>query len=201
MLLLQDAYLSGFDDHQAKPQKIDKKPSRLSSVSEPVQWICECDNASALEEYLQVSERVISTQMSIEENKRQAEIILQEVQDEIWRLSNDPQMSPQTKRVTALALGLEPPELEAETSDEEEMTTNYTSLSVSSGKHKAVSSTKRLSRRKSNSELDDLEIKRTRMELEANLSLSLRLASEVDEVEKLMCNSRHLLQVRMQRDK
>ena len=166
-------------------------------MSEPAQWILDCGDKTMLEDYLRMSERVISTQINIEEHKRQGKILLQEVQDEIWKLSNDPQMPPQTKRVTALALGLEPPEFDDEISEDEDMTTGSNPLSVSVGKHLTGSSAKRLSRRKSNSELelDSLEVKRTRIELEANLSLSLRLASEVDEVEKLVCTSRHLLQV------
>ena len=145
-----------------------------------------------LEDYLKECERVINTQMRIEEQKRQAQIILQDVEDEVWKVANDPKMSPHTRHLTALALGLMPPELDADVSDDEDIIDK--SLSVTTGKKNAMQPSQK--RKSISLENEILEVEKSRTELEANLNLSLRLSSELDEVDKLMCHSRHLLQVK-----
>ena len=146
-------------------------------------WIQECMNVADLEEYLSTCERVVAKQLQIEENRRTAEILLQKVKEEMWKVSESaPSVSAKNPlRIANLKVG-------NHTSDDDKESSLDT-LSVSSGKTLESSSLE------DSNQDDPLEIERTRTELEASLYLGLRLSTEIEEIEKLMNTSRHLVQV------
>ena len=141
-----------------------------------------------MEEYISACERVVSKQIQIEEHKRKTEILLQDTQNEMWKNSTDPGLNSPT--LTAV-LGLASPE--DEDSSEEDTETLPDTLSVSSGQTLKISLDNENTHDLSTT--GGLELERARAEMEANLYLGLRLSTELEEVDKLMANSKQLLQV------
>jgi len=137
-----------------------------------------------------VCERVVAKQMQIEEQKRNAEILLQEIQNQVWRTSNDINRESRRNSITA-ALGLENAEIDDSSDDETSRTTD--ALSVTTGKT-IITSSNSATKCEEPAE-SGLELERTRAEMETNLYLGLRLSTEIEEVENLMFNSEQLLQV------
>ena len=185
MFALQNVYLSGLDgDVCSKNENLTPRNGIITST-----WYKTCNDIKLLEDYVQLCENVVGTQISIEENKRQTEILLQNIQEEVWKLTQDSHLD-SPSNLTALALGLMPPEIQDNASDEEICGTTGKSLSVTTRSRKNSSSKSKLA-----SDISSLEKQRSKAEMEANLNLSLRLSSEIDEVENLACNAKHLLQV------
>ena len=129
--------------------------------------------------------------MQIEEQKRNAEILVQEIQNEVWRTSND--LSGKSKPNSLNAAALELMNGEADDSSDDEAATTIDALSVSSCKTITPSTDSTITCEDSAD--SGLEVERTRAEMEANLYLGLRLSTELEEVDKLMSNSQQLLQV------
>lgn len=132
-------------------------------------------------------------QMKIEEQKRESELVLLKMQDEVWRASNDPNYSGEpTSPLTAAAsaLGLVN---NRDSSDDE---CRLDSLSVtSSGKKKKRRAPDIPKREKVANAESTIELEKSRTELEANLYISLRLTSEIEETDQQIFTSQRAVQV------
>nr|CAB3262090.1 uncharacterized protein LOC100177998 [Phallusia mammillata] len=190
---VQDTYLSGMEAPSAASK------SRFGSNSlRPPQWLAECQDAVALSEYVDSCQKVVEMQLKIEEHKRQFEIVLQDMQDEVWKASNDPSAKSQAVNpitAAASALGLVPSKDDGDSSDDES-NTRHESLMVSSGKQQKSTTDNTNDREKIAAAEATLEVERSNTEMEANLYLSLRLSSELQEVEQKMDSSQRLLQAK-----
>uniref|UniRef100_H2ZJY6 Uncharacterized protein n=1 Tax=Ciona savignyi TaxID=51511 RepID=H2ZJY6_CIOSA len=153
---------------------------RIPSLRSP-QWVTETRDVEALAKYVEACEKVVEMQIKIEEYKRKSEIVLQEMQDEVWRASSNPNEQPNSLTAAASALGLVSNKSPGDSSDEESES-RFASLSVSTGKAKkgmqreVPSNAPRSTYKDGLSTVEStLELEKSRTELEANLYLSLRL--------------------------
>nr|XP_039266670.1 uncharacterized protein LOC120342065 [Styela clava] len=196
---VQDTYLSGLMDSESN--SVTALNTLLSGPSIPVTtpWILQCEDVEQLEQYIKSCEKIVEMQLKIEETQRKSEIILQDMQEEVWRVSTDSTkrntegVNPVTK-AAALMLGFSD---EDEVSDDD---TGHELLSVKSwneqtGK-KETSSTMKVDVKTGGKEALSLELGASRTELEASLYLSLRLAAEIDEVEHKLGTSDYLIQAK-----
>nr|XP_009862277.1 uncharacterized protein LOC100177998 [Ciona intestinalis] len=199
---VQDTYLSGMGDttdpNSREGGELGVPSNRVSSLRPP-QWVSDTRDTKALAMYVAACEKVVEMQLKIEEYKRKSEIVLQEMQDEVWRASSNPtgeQKNPLT--AAASALGLVSTKNAGDSSDEES-DTRLASLSVSSGKGKSlpqkeVPVVSQPAQKDGLSTAEStLELEKSRTELEANLYLSLRLSSELEEMEhRALISQRHI---------
>ena len=144
-----------------------------------------------MEHYIASCERVVAKQLQIEENRRNADILLQKLRDEVWSAPKNIEL-PESNSISAVALGIIVGADENDSSDEE-FDSRPNTLSVSSGKGKLEEKHEKFKKR--DDQVGSLQVEKTRTELEANLYLGLRLSTELEEVEKLMSTSKQLLQV------
>lgn len=162
----------------------------FSNSSSTPQFIHKCDDVKALEQFINTCELIVTTQLHIEDFKRQADIACQDVRDEVWKLSTKPEGSVLADDLINLARNLNPDANFNENLDNASSTLGLLMLPEEeknfSGKQKSALL----------SELDTLEVQHAKGEFEAGLDLSLRLAKEMEEVEGLMSNCCRLLQVK-----
>lgn len=189
---VQDTYLSGFVD----PDSNGAMTNLFNGPSIPVttSWILNCEDTDMLERFTKMSEKIVEMQLKIEEHNRKSEILLQDMQEEVWRVSAVSEGSNNKRnaatKAAALMLGL---------SDEEEMSDDedrHGILSVKSWKDGGVDSVESDSKSGDQTSSDSLhlELETSRTELEASLYLSIRLAAEIDEVESKLGTSDYLIQ-------
>jgi len=191
---MQETYLSGLEPSTRSlgnsPNFSENSPT--SSSLRPAQWLAECEDMEALSEFVDLSQKIVDLQIKIEENKRQSEIVLQDMQDEVWRASSDSAMaggplSPITAAASALGLVAHG---NGDSSDDESA---VESLSVH--KKSQAASKPGIDQGKLAAAETTLELEKSNNELETNLYLSLRLSSELQEVDHRMETSQNLLQV------
>ncbi|XP_076804961.1 uncharacterized protein LOC143448912 [Clavelina lepadiformis] len=188
---VQDTYLSGMGDPSkgANGSSENGCQKSLSSTMRAPQWLSECQDVQMLSEFVDRCTEIVETQMRIEECKRRFEIVLQDMQDEVWKASSDPS-AVGSNPLTASALGLISGDGDADSSDDE-AGSRLESLSISKPKNKVPASPS-----PKESAQGTLELERSRTELEANLYLSLRLSTELDEVEQRTTASQRLVQTK-----
>ena len=169
------------------------KEEKFLNKSSSLRYIGECNNPEALEKFIQSCERIVNAQIRIEELKRQADITCQDVRDEVWKLSSNSQTSLQADNLICLTQNQNLTRITSESNlDESESTTSCPSISIAAEDDSSLSTghQKIIPR-----QLDTLEIQHAKAEFEANLNLSLRLTSELEEVEMRLSNCGRLLQV------
>lgn len=118
--------------------------------------------------------------------------MIQKIREQVWSGPDGSQLS-KPNSLSAAALGIIADGEDDNSSDEESDSLTDT-LSVSAG---TLKSNKKEETGTGDQQEEPLLVERTRMEMEANLYLGLRLSTELEEVEKLLLNSQQLLQVRV----
>lgn len=212
IFLFQDAYLSGLMDSESNSVlALNTLLSAPSSHQVSTPWILECKDVEKLENFIKECEKLVEMQMKIEQYQRNSELVLQEMQEEVWRVSTDPfsrngQTFGPASAAAAFMLGV----LNDEDEDFSDDETRHEALSVTnceedsnrkqiSNKNEKKSASESLdceaNEKKGSTKPHPLELEKSRTELEASLYLSLRLNAEIEEVNHTLTTSEHLIQV------
>lgn len=166
------------------------------SIPVTTSWIVDCEDADMLEQFIKLSEDIVTMQLQIAEYTRKSENILQDMQEEMWQLStiadNTSQGRSTATKGAVMMLGISDEEDFSEDDEGHELlsVTNWQDSSTNT----AVSQETADQKVYTQSRFAQLEA--ARADLEESLHLSQEIADELIEVDGELGPSDDLIQVR-----